>query len=193
MTQYHKKRGRENWSGAYTLSLCAVLAALALIFSYVETLIPFNFGIPGIKIGLANLIIIIALYDMDVKYAAVINIIRIFLAGFMFSGAGSIFFSFTGGMLSLFVMWALKKTGKFSMIGVSMAGGAAHNFGQLIVAAITVSNIQMFLYFPVLLIAGMITGICIGIVAYIFDRRLPSRYRLHPEDTPEETEENNND
>ncbi|MGN0708760.1 MAG: Gx transporter family protein [Anaerovoracaceae bacterium] len=181
-------------SGAYQLSLCAILAALALILSYVETLIPFNFGIPGIKIGLANLIIIIALYDMDVRYAAIINIIRIFLAGFMFTGLGSIFFSFTGGMLSLLVMWLLKKTGKFSMIGVSMAGGAAHNFGQLIVAAITVSNIQMFLYFPVLLIAGMITGICIGIVAYIFDSRLPSKYRLHPENrsiSPEDTEEEN--
>lgn len=155
------------------IATSAMFVCLALVFSYVEILIPFSFGIPGVKLGLANLVIIIALYEMDFKYAFVINAIRIVIAGLLFSGLFGMMYSIAGGLLSILVMWALKKTGLFSMIGVSMAGGLAHNLGQLLVAAFLVSNLKMFIYFPVLLFSGIGSGILIGIVSYIIDKKLP--------------------
>ena len=110
------------------LTLSAMFATLALIFTYVEVLIPYNLGIPGVKLGLANLVILIALYRMDVRYALMIDLIRILLAGLMFSGLFAMLYSLAGGMISLLVMALLQRTGKFSMIGVSMAGGVSHNF-----------------------------------------------------------------
>lgn len=155
------------------IATSAMFVCLALVFSYVEILIPFSVGIPGVKLGLANLVIIIALYEMDFKYAFVINAIRIVIAGLLFSGLFGMMYSIAGGLLSILVMWALKKTGLFSMIGVSMAGGLAHNLGQLLVAAFLVSNLKMFIYFPVLMFSGIGSGILIGIVSYIIDKKLP--------------------
>ena len=158
---------------ARRVALTGLLAALALIFSYVEVLVPFNAGVPGIKLGLANLAIIIALYKMDIKYAVSINLIRILLAGLLFSGLFAMVYSLAGGMLSLLVMYLLKRTDKFSMIGVSMAGGVAHNLGQLTVAALIVENAKMYVYFSVLLFSGIFFGIMIGIIAYIIEKKLP--------------------
>lgn len=155
------------------LTMSAMFATLALIFTYVEVLIPFSIGIPGVKLGLANLVILIALYEMGFRYAMAINLLRICLSGLLFSGIFAMFYSLAGGIISLCVMWALKRTKLFSMVGVSMAGGVAHNFGQVIVAAIVVENVRMFLYFPVLLVSGIAAGIGIGVIAYVLDRRLP--------------------
>ena len=155
------------------LTTSALLATTALLFSYIEILIPYNVGIPGVKLGLANLAIIIALYKMDIKYAVSINLIRILLAGLLFSGLFAMVYSLAGGMLSLLVMYLLKRTDKFSMIGVSMAGGVAHNLGQLTVAALIVENAKMYVYFSVLLFFGIFFGIMIGIIAYIIEKKLP--------------------
>ena len=149
-----------------------VFTALALIFSYVETLIPINFGIPGIKLGLANLIIIIALYKMRVKEAYALSVVRVVLAGFMFGNLFSIIYSLAGGFLSLTVMALLKKTDKFSLFGISMAGGVFHNVGQLIVAILVMENLNIAYYMPVLLISGLITGFMIGLVAGEMLKRL---------------------
>ena len=149
-----------------------VFTALALIFSYVETLIPINFGIPGIKLGLANLIIIIALYKMSLKEAYALSVVRVVLAGFMFGNLFSIIYSLAGGLLSLTVMALLKKTEKFSLLGISMAGGVFHNVGQLIVAMIVMENLNIAYYMPVLLISGLITGFMIGLVAGEMLKRL---------------------
>ena len=149
-----------------------VFTALALIFSYVETLIPINFGIPGIKLGLANLIIIIALYKMKVKEACALSVVRVVLAGFMFGNLFSIIYSLAGGLLSLSVMVLLKKTDKFSLFGISMAGGVFHNVGQLIVAILVMENLNIVYYMRVLLISGLITGFVIGIVAGEMLKRL---------------------
>ena len=149
-----------------------VFTALALIFSYVETLIPINFGIPGIKLGLAKLIIIIALYKMSVKEAYVLSVLRVVLAGFIFGNLFSIIYSLAGGLLSLTVMTLLKKTDKFSLFGISMAGGVFHNVGQLIVAIIVMENLNIAYYMPVLLISGLITGFMIGLVAGEMLKRL---------------------
>ena len=119
-----------------------VFTALALIFSYVETLIPINFGIPGVKLGLANLVIVIALYKMKLTEVYLLSVVRVLLSGFIFGNYFSIIYSLAGGLLSLTVMALLKKSKGFSVMGISVA-----------------------YYFPVLLVAGLITGLVIGIVS----------------------------
>lgn len=142
-----------------------VFTALALIFSYVETLIPINFGIPGVKLGLANLITLIALYKMSVKDAYLISVVRVVLSGFIFGNLFAILYSLAGGLLSLTIMTWFKKTDKFSVYGVSMAGGVFHNVGQLIMAMLVVESVTITGYLPVLLVSGLLTGLIIGVVS----------------------------
>ena len=149
-----------------------VFTALALIFSYVETLIPVNLGIPGVKLGLANLIIVVALYKMRLSEAYLLSVVRVLLAGFIFGNYFSIIYSLAGGILSLTVMALLKKWGGFSLQGISIAGGVFHNIGQLIVAAVVVETFSVTYYFPVPLVAGLLTGLVIGIVAEMMLKRL---------------------
>lgn len=149
-----------------------VFTALALIFSYVESLIPIQLGIPGVKLGLANLIIVIALYKMSIKEAYILSVVRIVLAGFMFGNLFAILYSLSGGILSLTIMCILKKTDKFSIYGVSMAGGVFHNIGQLLMAAIVLESVSIGYYFPVLLISGLMTGFVIGVIANEMIKRL---------------------
>jgi len=149
-----------------------VFTALALIFSYIETLIPIHLGIPGVKLGLANLIIVITLYKMGIKEAYILSIVRVVLAGFIFGNMFSILYSMSGGLLSLTVMIFLKKTDKFSIMGISMAGGVFHNIGQLIMAAIVLESLSIIYYLPVLLISGVLTGFLIGFIAYEMLKRL---------------------
>lgn len=165
----------QNRSRAGRITSAALFASLALIFSYIEVLIPPITGIPGVKLGIANLVVITALYRMDLRTAFGISVIRIIVAGLLFNGVFGALYSFAGGMISLFVMWALKKTGIFSMTGVSMAGGVAHNMGQLLVAACIVSNLKIFFYMPVLLFSGIISGILIGLTAELAGRKIPDR------------------
>ncbi len=151
----------------------ALMTALALIFSYIEAILPFNIGIPGVKLGIANIVVVLALYIFDWKVAFTINTLRIILAGLLFSGVFGIIYSFAGGVLSLFIMVMLKKTEKFSIIGICTAAGVAHNLGQIITAAILIENIKMFAYFPVLIFSGIVMGILTGTVAYILLGKLP--------------------
>jgi heptaprenyl diphosphate synthase len=149
-----------------------VFVALALIFSYIETLIPINFGIPGVKLGLANLVIVIGLYKIGLFEDYLLSVTRVVLAGFLFGNLFSIIYSLAGGLLSLTVMAVLKKTGKFDIMGVSIAGGVFHNIGQICVAALVLENISIFNYIPVLLISGLLTGALIGIVSQEVLKRL---------------------
>ena len=157
-------RGKVAYFGVFT--------ALALIFSYVETLIPINFGIPGAKLGLANLVIVIVLYKTGWKEALLLSVIRIVLAGFIFGNLFAILYSLAGGLLSLAAMTMIKQRGSFSVIGVSMAGGVTHNIGQLIVAMLVVETYQVGYYLPVLMISGLVTGALIGLVCKEVIRRL---------------------
>lgn len=142
-----------------------VFTALALIFSYLETFIPLPVGIPGMKLGLANLLTVILLYKRNAKEAFLLSIVRILLSGFLFGNMFSILYSMAGGLVSLLVMAVLKYSGKFSVMGVSAAGGAAHNMGQLLVAMAAVETYRVGYYFPVLLAAGLLTGLLIGIAS----------------------------
>lgn len=147
------------------VAVCGVLVALAMIFSYIEVLIPFNFGVPGMKLGLANLVIVIGFYFLKPKEVLLISLVRIFLMGYMFGNGMSIIYSLAGGMLSFVVMLMLKKFVDLSIIGISIAGGVFHNVGQLAAAAGVLHNTAVFYYFPALLISGVVTGFLIGILS----------------------------
>ena len=147
------------------VAVFGVFTSLALILSYVERLIPINFGIPGMKLGLANLLVVILLYKGCPRDALLLSVIRILLSGLIFGNMFSIFYSLGGGLLSLAVMVFLKKTGQFTVAGISIGGGASHNVGQLLVAMFVVQTYQVGYYLPVLLIAGVITGAVIGILS----------------------------
>ena len=152
-------------SSAQFVARVALMASLALIFSYVEAIIPYNPGIPGIKLGIANVVTVIALYKYGWKEAASVSVIRIIVAGLLFNGVFGMLYSLAGAVLSLIGMIGLKKTGLFSVIGVSMAAGVLHNMGQLLVAAALIEDLRIFFYFPVLLFSGIAAGILVGIIS----------------------------
>ena len=153
------------------IALFGLMVALAFTFSYLESLIPFNFGIPGVKLGLANLVVTVALYTMKPYEAFSIAIIRIFLAGLTFGNAYSIAYSLCGGILSFVIMLAFKKS-KLSIIGVSMLGGVFHNVGQILVAMVLMSTISIAYYLIALLVTGLVTGLLIGIISKLIVNRI---------------------
>lgn len=158
-------------SKAKKIALYGMMVALAFAFSYLESLIPFNFGIPGVKLGLANIVVVVALYTMKSGEAFTIAIFRIILAGLTFGNVYSLLYSLCGGILSFAIMYFVKKT-KLSIIGVSMLGGVCHNIGQLIVAAIVMQTARIVYYIPVLLIAGLVTGFLMGLISKLVIDRL---------------------
>ena len=171
MTQSHRSGPRKPLSASFTARV-GLMAALALIFSYIEAIIPYNPGIPGIKLGIANVVTVIALYRFGPKDAAAVSVIRIVIAGLLFNGLFGMLYSLAGAALSFAGMLALKKTGLFSVTGVSMAAGVLHNLGQLLAAAALIEDLRIFFYFPVLLFSGMAAGILVGIISAMVLRAL---------------------
>ena len=149
-----------------------LFAALAILMGYVEMLIPLPLLVPGMKLGLANVVIVVVLYYMNAKSAFFISFVRILLSGLLFQGFAGLLYSLAGALLSFAVMTLLKKTGKCSIVGVSIAGGVFHNVGQIIVAALVVENMKMAYYLPFLLVSGVVTGCLIGVVARLCLRYL---------------------
>lgn len=147
------------------LTKMAMLVALAMIFSYVESLIPINFEIPGMKLGVANLVTVVGLYFLELPEVFLVVVMRILLTGFLFGNGMSIIYSLAGGILSLLMMVVIKRINGFSVIGVSIIGGVSHNIGQIIVASIVVENLKLVYYLPALLIAGAVTGFIMGILS----------------------------
>ena len=137
---------------------------IALILSYIETLIPFGFGIPGIKLGLANLIVLIILYMDMPKEAIMVSTARIILMGILFGSLSSMIYAFAGGMLSFLGMFLLRRFNGFSPIGVSCFGGIIHNVGQLMVASLIIRTNIFAFYIPYLLLSGLVTGLLIGVI-----------------------------
>ena len=124
------------------------------------------------KLGIANVVTVIALYRFGWKDAVSVSVIRIIIAGLLFNGVFGMFYSLGGAALSLIGMAALKKTGLFSVIGVSMAAGVLHNTGQLLIAAALIEDLRIFFYFPVLLFSGIAAGILVGIISVMVLRVL---------------------
>lgn len=149
-----------------------LFAALAIIFGYVETLIPVFAGIPGIKPGLANLSVLFILNRYSCKEAAFVSVVRIIVIGFLFGNMFSIVYSLAGASLSLTVMTLLKKKTEFSLFGISVAGGISHNMGQLVIAMLIVENTTLLYYAPALLISGIVTGLLIGWLTIEVNKRI---------------------
>lgn len=154
-------------------ALLGMFITLALIASYVESLVPIYFGAPGIKLGLANLVTVTVLYRCGLKDAFIVSVLRVVLSGFLFGNVFSILYSLAGGILSLFVMYGLKKLGSFSILGVSVMGGISHNLGQIGAAIVLMENEKIMFYFPVLMVAGIVTGLLIGIGSREVLKRVP--------------------
>ena len=146
------------------LANMAMLVALAMIFSYVESLIPINFGVPGMKLGVANLVTVTGLYFLEIPEVLAVSVLRVLLTGFLFGNGMSIIYSLAGAVVSLLAMVLVKKMDGISIVGVSITGGVFHNIGQILVA-MAVVDLKLIYYLPVLLVAGTVTGFVIGIVA----------------------------
>ena len=153
-------------------ALYGLFLALALVASYIERLIPLNPGIPGVKLGLANIVTMVLLYTVGIQAAVLISALRILLSGLLFGSGFAMVYSAAGAILSMLVMAILKKTGRFGSIGVSVAGGVFHNIGQILVAIAVLETGTLIYYLPVLIISGLAAGIIIGILSGILTKRL---------------------
>lgn len=155
---------------ARKISVISMFSAFAILAAYVESFIP-SIGVPGAKLGLANIAVILALYILDAESAIIIDVVRIVIVGLLFGSLISISFALAGAFVSLTVMIVLKKFFNFSIITVSIFGGFFHNVGQIIVAKILVDSYSILIYLPVLLIVGIVTGLIIGILAKLLYER----------------------
>lgn len=150
----------------------ALLVALAMVLSWLESLIVFPGLLPGVKVGLTNLVVVFALYRMSLRDAAAVSLVRVVLVSLTFGNAYSFAYSLAGAVLSLAVMAGLKKTDKFSILGVSVAGGVCHNLGQLAVAMAVLGTARLGWYLPWLMVSGVAAGAAIGAAAGIVAARI---------------------
>ena len=150
----------------------ALLVALAMVLSWLESLIPLSVAVPGMKLGLTNLVVLFALYRMSATDALTISLVRVLLVSITFGNAYAFAYSLAGAVLSFVIMWSLKKSEKFSTVGVSVAGGVGHNLGQIMVAALVLETSGIFFYLPALMVSGTVAGVCIGIVGGLITQRI---------------------
>ena len=154
------------------LTVMALTTTIALVLSFIESQIPAFVAVPGVKMGLANIAIVYALYRLGWKEAAIISLIRVVLVSLLFGSAASFLYSLAGAVLSLLGMALLKKTGKFTEIVVSVAGGVLHNIGQIAMASIILETDALRYYLPFLLVSGILAGVVIGLISGILIRRI---------------------
>ena len=154
-----------------------LLLALAMILSYVESLIPAFVAVPGVKVGLANIVVIFALYTLGPIEALAISLLRVVLSSLLFGSVLSLIYSLSGALLSLMGMIIMKKIKIFSTTAVSVTGGVLHNVGQILVACLVLDTNVLIYYLPVLVLSGTITGAVIGIIASLVIKRLENNIR----------------
>lgn len=157
---------------AQKLTLIGVSIAAAMVLSYVETLIPVPFAVPGIKLGLANTVALFLLFRLDWKAAGLVSLIRVLLSGLLFGNAASLAYSAAGAALSLVVMALLKKTGAFSPVGISVSGAVAHNVGQILMAVALLGTDQILWWLPALAVSGIVTGLAIGAAGAVLIKKI---------------------
>ena len=160
--QWHSKTGR--------ITALAILGAVALVLSWLDSMIPVSAALPGAKLGLANLSVLAGLYLLGPGPGAVLCMLKILLSTFLFGNAFSFFYALAGGVLSYLVMLALKK--RCSILFVSVMGGLFHNLGQLLVAAVVLETAGLLAYLPVLLLCGLGAGCAVGLLGGILIQRL---------------------
>ena len=154
------------------LTRYALLVALAMVLSWLESMVPLSLVVPGVKLGLANLVVIFALYRLGPRQAVVISLVRVLLVTLTFGNAFGFAYSLAGAALSLGVMIPLRRSGKFSLLGVSIAGGVCHNIGQILVAMAVLGTAELLWYLPALLAAGTAAGVCIGAAGALVTARV---------------------
>ena len=154
-----------------------LLVALSMILSYVESLIPAFVAVPGVKVGLANIVVIFALYTLGPIEALIVSLLRVILSSFLFGSVLSLLYSLSGALLSLSGMILMKKLKIFSATVVSVTGGVLHNVGQILVACLVLETDVLLYYLPVLILSGTITGAVIGIIASLVIKRLENNIR----------------
>ena len=147
--------------------------AVAMVFSYLESLIPLNIAVPGVKLGLANLVTIVVLFKLDAGSAWLVSIVRVVLSALLFGNLSVMVYSLAGAVLSLLVMTVCMKLKLLDILGTSILGAVSHNAGQVIMAAVLMKSGNIMLYIPVLCISGTIAGVCIGIAGAALVRNLP--------------------
>lgn len=155
------------------IALLGVLTSVALVLSYLEVMLPpISTAVPGIKMGLPNIIIIFLLYKFGLKEAVTVSLIRVFIVALLFGNVMTLAYSVAGAVLSLGLMTLFKKLDFFSQVGVSIIGGISHNLGQILVAIFLFDTIQIGYYMIVLSITGTIAGVVIGIISSILVKKL---------------------
>ncbi|MGN0523441.1 MAG: Gx transporter family protein [Eubacterium sp.] len=154
------------------ISIVALSVALAFVLSFFESLVPVNIGIPGVKLGIANVVVLTALYLLPKRDAFFISMVRILISGLVFSGAFSLVYSFAGGLLSFLVMIAAMRCRGLSIMGVSVLGALSHNAAQILVAAIVMNTYRIAYYLPVLLISAAVAGVAVGVLGGVVVKRL---------------------
>ena len=153
------------------LTTLGLAVALALILSYVESLLPPLVAVPGVKVGLPNIVILFLLYRYSWKEAGAVSLVRLLLSAALFTGFAAFFYGLAGAILSLIGSAFLKRSDRFSPLGVSVAGGVLHNLGQIALAALILDSGYIFAYLPVLLLSGTLAGAVVGLLAGILIRR----------------------
>ena len=150
----------------------AVTISVAMILSFVESRIPAFVAIPGVKVGLANIAVIFALYKMGWREAIVVSVIRVLLVALLFGSVVSLAYSIAGALISLSLMILLRKIGIFTEIAVSVVGGITHNIGQILIAFLLLETKVVFYYLPFLLVSGVIAGIAVGVASALLIKRI---------------------
>ena len=150
----------------------AVTISVAMILSFVESRIPAFVAIPGVKVGLANIAVIFALYKMGWREAIAVSVIRVLLVALLFGSVVSLAYSIAGAVISLSLMILLKKLGIFTEVAVSVVGGITHNIGQILIAFLLLETSVVFYYLPFLLVSGVIAGIAVGIASALLIKRI---------------------
>ena len=158
---------RSNHASVYTISLCALLLSMMLIVGYVESMIPLNVGVPGIKLGLSNSVLIFAVYMLDIPTAFMLMSLKVVLSGILFAGPTTMMYGFAGGVLSLTCMSLLSRIRHMSVPAVSIVGGVMHNVGQIAMSLLVlqVPPASMLGYLAVLMVVGAVCGLLTGVCA----------------------------
>ena len=160
------------------LAILAMTISLALILSFVESRIPAFVAIPGIKIGLANIAVIFALYRLGVREAIAVSIVRVIIVSMLFGSVASLIYSVSGAVLSLSIMILFKKLTPLTTVSISVSGGVMHNVGQIAAASFMLNTNVILYYLPFLLFSGTLAGVVIGIVSALLIKRIPLKYKL---------------
>lgn len=155
-----------------------VMTSVALVLSYLEAILPpITAAIPGIKMGLPNIVMLFLLYRFGVKESAMVSLVRLFIVALLFGNVMTLAYSFAGAALSLLLMAICKKTKIFSVVGTSVVGGVAHNLGQILVAIVLLDTVQLGYYMAVLAITGTIAGVFVGLAGALILKRL-EKYKI---------------